>query len=761
MRIGAVTLRRAVVSRAQFAIVIFLAMLSCGVVALAWPAAAEEAQAAGPPIVLPLFISSNKDACYESDSLSAIVKLAKLEQDRINRTGGISGHPLQVRIVDDGRSDATAISELREAVNSPDTLAVLGMANSNRAQRTFKELGQSLRDSGIPFVSSISVNSIFADFPNVYTMQSSQDAERLPVMIEFIRQMGFTRTAFIGLTDMLFSTSLADGLNKALPAGLVASHSLPQGQDAIDPATVARIVADLKDKQADMVALVLGPRRTVPLMKAMMAANVTPALFITGNIGSLPQDVTDAYPNALYQLATDRLPELYSDRLRRLVDSGSPADWVFQGQKNATAKAWAEGKCQERPAVAAPDPLTEANVRAIGFGTQYADMIALIAAAARTARHGTDVPTLRKTVLNQLQTTYATGKGAFRGRFENWSFEVGSRSASRTPFVVILPHGLHRTQLAPIQFVRLKDNALRKIETLYLDVDLIRAERIQETDKTFFAEFYLSMRNTDTASIDQIEFTNARIDPQTNGRAIKVEQIHGGGRSDAYPETMKIFKVTGVFTFAPELVSYPFDTQRFSIDIQPKRGDVPFIIQPPPLQLRDQQLMTDGWQPQEQFVSYDEDFIPVLDAYTHAPSAIPFYKSSFVWLLKRETTDYYLRVVVPLGFIVMVAYLSIFIPQSHFEAIVTIQVTALLSAVALYLAIPQLGSDTATISDRIFVFIYLIVSVMIAISILRSNSVVSSRRWLKSTLGLVHIVVIPAACAVMAFYVYRLALIGQ
>ena len=89
--------------------------------------------------------------------------------------------------------------------------------------------------------------------------------------------------------------------------------------------------------------------------------------------------------------------------------------------------------------------------------------------------------------------------------------------------------------------------------------------------------------------------------------------------------------------------------------------------------------------------------------------------------MKRETTDYFLRVVVPLAFILIVAYLSIFIPQSHLEAIVTIQITALLSAVALYLSLPKLESDSATISDRIFVFDYMVVSFMIVISILRIN----------------------------------------
>jgi hypothetical protein len=173
----------------------FSAVLTAVAVILSAPATAENAQAAqGPPFIVPLFISSNKEACYESDNLSAIIRLATIEQDRINRTGGIGGRPLMVRVVDDERDDATAIANMRAAIDDKETLAMLGMFNSNRAQATFKALGQSLRDSAIPFISAISVNSIFADFPNVYTMQVSQDAERLPVIRH--DQAGVDREAF-------------------------------------------------------------------------------------------------------------------------------------------------------------------------------------------------------------------------------------------------------------------------------------------------------------------------------------------------------------------------------------------------------------------------------------------------------------------------------------------------------------------------------------------------------------------------------------
>ena len=89
----------------------------------------------------------------------------------------------------------------------------------------------------------------------------------------------------------------------------------------------------------------------------------------------------------------------------------------------------------------------------------------------------------------------------------------------------------------------------------------------------------------------------------------------------------------------------------------------------------------------------------------------------------------------------------------------TIQVTALLSAVALYLALPKVDAgDGTTMSDRIFLFIYSAVSLMIVISILRISRPVARSRWVAKSLGLVHVVLIPLLVAAMTLYVYRASL---
>jgi hypothetical protein len=701
-----------------------------------------------------IFLSSRKDQCYESGITDAIGQLTRAEQKRINASGGVLRRPLDLQFLDDQQDDGRAVANMKQALANPNTIAMIGLTQAARAKAVFDAVGSDISASGVPFLSDITVNSIFEKQSNVFTMRPAQDDQRVPVIEAFIKERAIKRPAFVGLKDQLFSSSLGDGLKNSTVVRLVADHRLAQ---KADPATAAEVVADLKQKDADLVILAVGGARTTEILAALAAAGVTPALFVTGNIDTMIGRSGGEYPGDIFQLAWDNLPNVFSDRLRARVARNGLEKWIFEGAKVPEAPGWKTGECKERPA-AVPDVFDSRNMLAIGRGTQYADMVALVAEALKSADPGASTGALRAHLLKQLNTTYAAGRGAFRGSFENWSFRPGSRSADRTPFVVMRPNGLGASQLAPLQFLRLRTNGLRKIDTLYLDVDLIRTYRVDDNDKSFFADFYLSMRGNN-ASIRQLDFANGFVDPKTNDRQITVRTLHEAGPSEIYPPDMNIYMVSGKFEFEPRLSNYPFDTQRFAITIQPKSGEAPFIVQPPPASLRDKGVEADGWIPVEQYVGYDENFVPTIDATTYRQSVVPFYRASYVWLMQRQTADYYLRVVVPLAFIVFVAYMSIFIPLNHFEAIVTIQVTALLSAVALYLALPKVDAgDGTTISDRVFLFAYSAVSLMIVISILRRSGPVALSRWVGKTLGVVHIVVIPLMVAAMTLYVYRAGL---
>ncbi|WP_245279885.1 ABC transporter substrate-binding protein [Hyphomicrobium sp. 99] len=717
--------------------------------------ATEKAEAAQrPPLVMQVFVTTRNDDCYDNGQLKAIKRLTTLAQHRINREGGIAGRKIVVNILDDQRSQENTTANLATAIADPLTIAMIGLSNATRAKAAFDANGKDLKASGIPFVSDISVTDIIRDYPNVFTTRAAEDEERMPVIAEFVKESHFERPAFIGIQSLLASTNLGDSLNKYL-GGLAADQRLKLVADKLDPGEVAAAVADLKSKNVGIVFLSVGGDRMKDVVKQFQDAGFTPPLFVTGRIETLAGQGADAYPNDVYQLAWDGLPDVYSERLRELIwSTASPAQWIFEGKKNAGAPGWKDGTCKPRDEDIPLNALDNDNMRALSVGSQYADIVGLIAEAARSAEATAEIPDLRKLIVQQLQTAYASGRGIFKGRFDNWSFQPASRAAARTPLILMLPHGRGQTQLAPLQFLHLRNQSLQRIDTLYADIDLIHAERIDDTDKTFFADFYLSMNDRGGASIEQIEFANAYLEPGSNDRQITVRALHDGSQSAAYPDHMKIYQVTGKFVYSPDLRNYPFDTQRFAIDLRPKNGGNPFIVQPPPQKVRDHVVTVDGWDPKDQYVGYDQDFVRTVDAQTLEPSVFPFYKASFVWLMKRETTDYFLRVVVPLGFILIIAYLSIFISTHHFEAIVTIQVTALLSAVALYLALPKLDANTETLSDQMFLFTYLMLSVIIAITIARENKRIEPIRWLRKSLVFLHIIAVPAAVGAMAYYVY-------
>ena len=540
---------------------------------------------------------------------------------------------------------------------------------------------------------------------------------------------------------------------------LVADHRLAIQNNKIDPSALAAVIADLKQKDPDLVVLAIGGARTPEVLAAFVAAGLKPPLFVTGRIETIIERMGKEYPGDIFQLGWDNLPDISSDRLRERIARNGLEKWIFEGAKVPEAPGWKSGECKARPEGGTPDVFDSRNMIAIGRGTQYADMVGLVADALKAADPRANPAALRAHMLKQLGTTYA----ARPRRLPRQLRELVVQDRARAPPTAPRSSSCDRTGSGPRSWRRCSSCACaptrcarstRSISTS----TLIRTYRVDDNDKSFFADFYLSMRGNN-ASIKQIEFVNAFLDPKTSDRQITVRTLHEAGPSQVYPPEMNIYLVSGKFAFDPRLASYPFDTQRFAINIQAKSGENPFIVQPPPHSLRDKNVETDGWVPRDQYVGYDEDFVPTIDAWTFRQSIVPFYKASFVWQMQRQTTDYYLRVVVPLAFILAVAYMSIYIPLSHFEAIVTIQVTALLSAVALYLALPKVDAgDGTTMSDRIFLFIYTAVSLMIVLSILRITRPIAHTRWLSKAIGLVQVVVIPLMVVAMTIYVYRVSL---
>jgi hypothetical protein len=745
-------------------VAIAAAWLAAWLMSMSVPARSEEAEAATIPLSIAVFTSTNTrpDRCYEPGAPKAIRYFVAQENSRINAEGGLGGRTLGIEFIDDNLDPEKTVANIRHAIANKNTIAMVGMSSFARTTEVFKAAGAEIGDSGIPFLSDVAQSSAFAKQANVYTMRSSQEDERIPVMQRFIKDLQVKRPAFIGIKGNPNSDTLGKAL-AVIPGGptLVADHRIALVDRKLDPGALAAAIENLKQQQVDFVFVGAGGGLGAQILASLAEEGIKVPLFFQFGINRIFQLAgVVSYPNAVYQLAWEGPPDSFNERLRQRILRSNPERLIFGGIRNPNAPGWRNGECRsgDDEPDAAPSVFDPRNLFAVSLGTQYADMVALIADALKSARADADVGELRRHVLARLKTAYAVGSGAFRGQFDNWSFRRSSRTASRTPLILQRSAGSDSVQLAPSQYVRLRSDDLRRIRTLYADIDLIRLFRVDDNEKSFFAEFYLSLFDDGVSDIEQIEFANAFLDPGSKEPQLSITQIHKGGQSDTYPESMKLYRVSGKFMFRPDFGQYPFDTQKFSIELQPKYGDAPFIIQPPPANSRDTRIDAEGWNWSDQYVGYDEDFIPITDARNDQKSIVPFYKGNFTWIMRRAATDYYLRVVIPLIFILIVAYLSIFIPKLHFEAIITIQVTALLSAVALYLAIPKVNSQAATISDKIFLFDYMAVSLMIGLSIVRVNPWAAKLPGVGIVVNILHIFVLPILVVAMVAYTLGLTL---
>ncbi len=118
-----------------------------------------------------------------------------------------------------------------------------------------------------------------------------------------------------------------------------------------------------------------------------------------------------SYPGNLYQLAWQTLPDVFSKRLRREMQARGDDTWVFEDIKNSSSPGWANGKCKMPEDQEPWTQYSSQNLRAIGRGTRYADMVGIVGEIVRFAPPDATAARLRAMILHGLKTTYATGRG--------------------------------------------------------------------------------------------------------------------------------------------------------------------------------------------------------------------------------------------------------------------------------------------------------------------------------------------------------------
>jgi len=676
---------------------------------------------------LGVFVSSDNDGCYIPGDVRAIHQFTTDASRAINQAGGINGHELRLKFMDELDDVKNTKQLVDDAVSDKDMIAMIGLNSSTRGAQVVAKIGQ----SGIPLISEMSRNDLYAPYDNIYALTSAVEDE-LAVVKKFIEDGTFSNAAFVGQKGNLYVERISEQLSDPSHGkAILQNHWLEIASDYTvkDMDAADRIIDDLIANNADFLFLAIHSGPGTQFLNQLQKRNVQiPVFIVLGNLGRIQQLMRSSpYQADMFKRVRGNAPFVLNERLRQRIWESKTQNWIFQPEISATAPQSCLDKKKPKRIKDVSDPR---NHRAINFGVRYRDMLSLIAELAQAEDdEANDALSIRSAITKGL-AELKQGEKIYRGWWHNWSF-TRHRAVAENSFVVHLHPKVGEMSLSPTQY-QLTPSGLKPVPVVFISIDMVRILDVDSNEQSFQSEFYLSFRNGSDIDIDikDIEFTNA-FRAQYNGETlINIRRIHSKDGSGPLPPGLKLYKITGKFLFNPDLRRYPFDTQRFSISFQPSNAANPFIIQPPPGSVVQSAFESDGWTPELRYVGSDQDIISVIGDHVSQQKIIPLYKFNFTWTMTRIATDYYLRVLVPLIVILITTYLSVFIPAKRLESVVAIQVTALLSSIALYITIEKLNFEHATISDQIFVITYLAITLMLAASVLRDQLV--TKEYLRS-----------------------------
>ncbi|WP_299757572.1 ABC transporter substrate-binding protein [uncultured Pontibacter sp.] len=607
----------------------------------------------------------------------------KKRVDLINAQGGVEGRELRVNYLNDEGSPEVARQVVQETVDNKHLIGYVGCWSSTRS----KAIAEVVGPARVPFIGGYALTTLFEEYPTMYTAE--QGIKDIAARFDLFLKSKYKRPAFIGKTGDLYSIELLERIKQLEKSDssieLVLEKWYPSGYNftSSDYDSITNALAE----EADFAMISFGSIITSDLLDHIRKAGIEIPIFTAlGDLGFVVHHTQGQSIGEIFDLNVVGIPGTFNLRMQEQIPTFM--DEIKPG---------------------------ETLELQLNFGARLADCLGLMAEAAKhESAAGED--NIREKINKGLEN-YIGGGQIYRGWFADWYF-TSDRAIAGDVLLAWKPPTLPRHMLAPDQYLR-KNDTLQKVPVLYTHMNLVEINRVSDVEGSFYATFYLELTSTKDFSVQQIDFTNAARSETSHEYLLDIKEIRIAQVGNGMPLFNHMYKISGKFLFEPDLKNYPFDKQKFSIHFQPMSAAQPFLVQPSVTALNDSIFDVDGWNYQSQYVGYDHDIINFVNTFTDKVQTLPFYKFSYTYVLARARIDFFLKVLTPLLVILVVTYFSVFIPLHRFETLEAIQVTSLLASIALYFSAYKPEMEYATISDRIFIFTYIMITSLIGTSILQ------------------------------------------
>ncbi|MEV3972847.1 ABC transporter substrate-binding protein [Streptomyces sp. NPDC050698] len=646
-----------------------------------------------------------------------VARAVEFHADRINRSGGIHGHPVRLLRYDDEADPDTARRTAERIAQDDRVTLVIGHTSSPTATAAANVYAA----AGIPFITpTATADSVTSDpwcFRTTYT-NSSQGA----FLAAYAHHVLEARTATVLYADSAYGTTLADGFRRAFTD------------------TAGRVeYAVALDEQP-------GPDRTRQLQQALDAVRADTAR----------GPVLLALPE---QSALTVLEHLRSHGADNAVLAGDDLseDRFGAALAESDQEKTRPGSMTSRFYTASPqltDSLTGAGLAwATAYRDRYHDMPSWRAMSAQTATDmavhalrqahapsGRVSPHARSAIRDAL-AAIDTPEHAIPGVYGDQVYFDTTRSLYR-PVSIGMVQGGHIVS-APVQLteytteegtdaaadlaagraVSFQGRTLARQQVVYTGININRISGLNTRTGTFKADFFLWLRYSGSDDAADIEFLNAANAGTGPGPPVRVAENAG--------IKYRLHQVNTTFTSSLDFHRFPFDEQHLRVVMQNRAhpsSRVVYVIDQPMLSQDPDQALRSG-----KDVGMSIDGLPnwdMRDLRTYkaavgstarlgdpnldrAEKGIHYAQYVADISVHRNVGPFLIKNLLPLLLSVAVTYATLFFPRDprYTSTRVSLEVTAILSAAVLLTGVtsslPDIGYSVA-IEWAYYAFMFLV-----------------------------------------------------
>ena len=301
--------------------------------------------------------------------------------------------------------------------------------------------------------------------------------------------------------------------------------------------------------------------------------------------------------------------------------------------------------------------------------------------------------------LNKVNGT----KDIFLGTSKDFAFNTNKNILKTSALVRLLPP-INKSSDSPIKTLyknqlSIADDVEKISKVISFNIDVQRITNISIEEGTFGAELYLDIISPSKNPLTSIQFNNlSSVNPK-----YEVKELEAHQNTNSYSSR---YLITANFDFKAMGSNYPFDHQFLYMSLSSTNDAL--IVQPVPQQYLDIEFNVDGWSlvNAKCGVNRKKSWIALSEDLARIPKINEEVRIG--WELQRANSMTLLKIGIPLSFLFVLVYYTLYLPTSESSTALGYLTTAFLSSIALYFSTERPQPLSMTTIDVVFAFFYLI-----------------------------------------------------